>query len=391
VRKPSRILVAFVALIAFAVLAAACGGVSKPVGWAGPGLSGSLYVSLDRGHLSELDAGTYEEQWRFPIEDSFTCGNESFENHELEGIYETPAIDQSTVYFGAYDDAVYALNREDGTCKWRFRTGDPVIGGTVLGTDGLYAPSSDGMLYLLNAEDGTVETSFEVGDSWTTPLLTDDAVYVATMDGKLWKLAPGTLEPIWDAPFEVSAALLTPPKMAGDDKTVLVGGIGRTLYGVDSEDGSELWSVSGGNWFWGPPAVDGTMVYATSLGGEVKAIDATSGSVAWTYDTPESVRSGPVVAGDLVVAVDNDGNIYRLSKDSGELLGTEPSDLKESVYATPLLLPESNATTLSPSAGASPSASPEQGEGGAVLLIVTRDGHLFTYDVERGLVTEVLG
>jgi outer membrane protein assembly factor BamB len=286
-----------------------------------------------------------------------------------------------------------------------------IVGGTVLGTDGLYVPSSDGTLYLLNPEDGSVKATFETGDTWSTPLVLDDAVYVGTMDGKLWKLRPGTLEPIWDEPFSVTAALLTPPTLAGDGTTVLVGGIGRELYAVDSEDASELWSVSGGNWFWGPPAVDGTMVYATTLDGEVIAIDATNGSVAWTYDTLESVRSGPVVAGDLVVAVENDGKVYRITKENGELLGTEPSGLKKSVYATPLLLPGSIATpspgvTLAPEeqsvpptdAGpterpsASPTASPTPSEGanGAMLLIVTRDGHLFTFDVERGLVTEVL-
>lgn len=368
------------AIVVFAVIAAACAGVDKPNGWARPEVSGqSLYVSLDRGKLSSLDPETYQVQWEFPVTEEFACGSGAAEKRELEGFYETPAFDDETLYFGAYDGAVYAVNRSDGACTWRFETGDPIVGGVVLGDEGLYVPSEDGFVYLLSPEDGSEVAKFAAGELWSTPLVTKDAVYAATMEGKLWKLSLGTLEPIWDQPFSVEAALLTAPTLV-DPSTILVGGIGKRLYAVDTGDGAEKWSVSGKNWFWGPPAVDGTTVYATNLGGEVKAIDGTNGDELWTFKADESLRAGVVVAGDVVVAVDNAGHVYRLSADKGESLG-QPNALEETVYATPLLLGRSQG------APASPAASEAAGD---TVLIVTKGGQLWTLDVTLGRTSEVV-
>lgn len=381
--------IALGAIVVFAVLATGCAGVSKPSGWTRPEISGqSLYVSLDRGKLSSLDPATYQLQWEFPVTEEFACGGGTAQRRDLKGIYETPAIDGETLYFGAYDGVVYAVNRSDGACKWRFETGGPIVGGVVFGTEGLYVPSESGFVYLLNPEDGTEIAKFAAGEVWSTPLVTKDAVYVATMEGKLWKLSLGTLEPIWDQPFSVDAALLTPPALV-DSSTILVGGIGKRLYAVDAGDGAEKWSVSGKNWFWGPPAVDGTTVYATNLGSEVKAINGTNGDELWTFNANESLRAGVVVAGDIVVAVDNSGAVYRLGADNGELQG-QPNELAEGVYATPLLLSGGQGVS-SPTASASPAATPASSQAaGATVLIATKSGHLWTLDVTLGRTTEVV-
>ena len=288
----------------------------------------SLYTTLEKGKLFSLEAGSYKQQWVFPAADDVQCGNETAQR-KLDGLYSEPAVANGKVYFGAYDGAVYALEQDNGTCLWRFESGDPIVGGVVLGEQGLYVPSSDGYLYLLNPDDGSLKEKFNVGTAWSTPLLTDDAIYVSTMDGELWKLSLDLKSQVWSGPFTVDGALLTPPTPVGDS-TILVGGIGKALYAVSTSDGTKQWEVTGKNWFWGTPTVDGTTVYATTLGGEVKKIDGTNGNVAWTYKTLESVRSSVVLAGGFVVAVDNSGKIYRLKPDTtnpdGEAEGA-PSDL----------------------------------------------------------------
>lgn len=387
-----------------AVLAAGCAHVSKPTGWSTPEVdSGSLYTTLDRGKLSSLDAATYAAKWQFPTGKEVTCGSEAAEKHDIEGIYEAPSLDDSNVYFGGYDGWVYAVDRGSGVCKWRFETPDPIVGGTVLGKAGLYVPSEDGNLYLLNPADGSLIKKRNVGEIWTTPLLTDDGIYVDTMDGNLFKLDPETLEDVWSKPFSVASALLVPPTKLGDD-TVLVGGIGKKLYAVSAADGSQKWAVSGDNWYWGRPAIDGTTVYATNLGGEVQAIDGTNGDVTWTYTTLKSLRAGVTVTDGMVVAADTSGNVYRLDKASGELQG-QPNELNETVYATPLLLaagaPGQASPAASPGASSSPAPSPARsgspapspapgGSGGPAVLISTQGGHLYLLDVALGRTTEVV-
>lgn len=373
---------ALVVVAGLALVMAGCARVGKPNGWASPEIDGSLYVSLDRGQVQSLDAETYQIEWEFPQAKEFSCGGGEAQSRDLEGIYESPALGDETLYIGAYDGNVYAVDREDASCKWLFETGDPIVGGLALTEDGVYVPSQDGFLYLLDAEDGSEITKRAVGDVWATPLVTKDAVYVATMEGKLWKLAPGTLEPLWDEPFSVESALLTSPtsNLRGQ---ILVGGIGKTLYAVSEDDGSEVWSASGANWFWGRPLVDGETIYATNLGKEVKAINAADGSELWSFKAGSAIRAGVVVVGDTVVAVDDKGQVYRLAREDGALIG-QPNELEETVHATPLVLSERPATS------GSLTPAPTGDEEGAEVLISTKDGHLWVLDVTQGRTAEVV-
>lgn len=66
------------------------------------------------------------------------------------GIHGAPLEDEDgTLYFGAQDDAVYAIGT-DGVIKWRFETGADVDGPLSLLSDGsLVVPSEDGTVTLL--------------------------------------------------------------------------------------------------------------------------------------------------------------------------------------------------------------------------------------------------
>lgn len=353
-----RGLILVIAATLFVALGSACVGIANPDGWAPPAeTDDALYVSRDGGEMSALDPATYDEIWVFPKEDEFACGDEEPAKRDLRGIYEAPALDDERLYISAYDDAVYAVNRTDGTCAWRFATDDPNIGAPVLGDVGLYVASTDGTLYVLDPETGEQTDSFAAGDIWSTPLLTEDALYLTTMEGQMWKLDPATLDPIWDAPFDVDAGLLTQPVLVGE--TVVAGGIGGKLYGVNAATGEEQWSVGGAKWFWGTPTAVGTTVYATTLGKEVMAVDVATGNKLWTAKTMASVRSGPVVTGNLVVAVDNDGNIYRLDTVTGQE-ASGPSQLETSVYASPIVASDDK------------------------VLIVARNGDVFSFDPVEG-------
>jgi outer membrane protein assembly factor BamB len=58
--------------------------------------------------------------------------------------------DDGTLYFGAQDDAAYAVERT-GAVRWRFVTGDDVDAPLTLLADGaLVVPSDDGIVYLLS-------------------------------------------------------------------------------------------------------------------------------------------------------------------------------------------------------------------------------------------------
>ena len=247
---------------------------------------------------------------------------------------------------------------------------DAVTAGPVLDGDRLFAGSTDGNLYVLNAETGDELERVDTGTVGATPLLTEDGqLLVATEDGKLHNLDVETLDSNWNAPFEVSTGLLTPPVLTGAE-TVVVGGIGAKLFGIDSATGDERWSFDAKNWFWGEPAVHGTegseIVIATNLDGRVYSVIAGTGEDAWpSIDSGDPIRGGVAISEDgTAVVVNNEGLVLLIDPQTGEKL--DEIDLKEGVYASPVIH-----------------------DGAAIIL--SRSHDIFRVDLESGRVVEAGG
>jgi len=335
------------------LFAAACGRVSKPQGFAEPQLDGdTLYVSLNAGKMAAVNATDFSVIWEFPKDDDFACGQDKSKRHDLQSIYGSPVVDGDRVYFGAYDGNMYGLDARTGDCLWESHKSrdpgvqckrepdGPIVGGAALHEGVLYVGSDDGQVYGIDAETGDVHFCLDVGGAvWSTPLIADNTLYVATMNGEVRAVEPGDWHPKWRQPFRTSAGLLTDPVLAGDK--LIVGGIGETLFALDVSDGEEVWSFPAGNWFWGRPLVDGKTVYATNLDGKVYAVDVDSGRPAWesnTFKAPEAIRAAPLLTGGALVVVDRGGNVYSLDPDTGEVLKSEPAVIEKRVLANPIEL-----------------------------------------------------
>jgi outer membrane protein assembly factor BamB len=317
--------------------AAACVQTNNPVGWAGPAASDTIVVAAtDRGELSAFETADVERDdaqplWKFP------SGDEEPEL-DLRAIYGTPLIVGDRVYFGAYSGEVWALSLEDGSVEWSFDTQAPIIAGLAASDTALYAANDDGSLIALDPDSGDELRRFSAGDSvWGAPLVADDTVYVASVNGKLYALNASTFEPEWDEPYQTGHGLISDPVLA--DGIVLSGGLDRAMHAVDAATGAERWTFKSDNWFWGRPLVlDGT-VYAPNLDSRVYALDLDSGDEAMpAFEAEQPVRSAPVLAGDALVIIDRSGNVYGVSVDLSEQLWDAPAFLDKTVLSDALVL-----------------------------------------------------
>jgi eukaryotic-like serine/threonine-protein kinase len=402
----------FALILAFALLAAACGRVVAPQGWAGPSLSAdgkTLYASIERGKMAALDSNmapetgaqcdnatdddgdgavnegcpkagqkseehdqclndTNDDQNNGVADDSsvndgcpatlvrwiFPPDTDEGNKLKLEGIYGAPVQVGGAIYFGAYDSNVYALDAAAGTPLWRFETDDPIVSALAVRDGTIYATSTDGGLYAIDAATGGRKGSFDTGSSiWSSPLLVEDVVYVAAMDGQLYALDANTLKPISGFSFKTNAGLLMDPTLADKD-TLLVGGIDHKLYALDPKTGKELWPTpfEGRNWFWANPLVQGDRAIVPDLDGNVYAVNLKDGTALWTkpFEAGSPVRSAPLLAGTTVLIVDQKGNAFGINPGEGSRLWG-PTLLGKTVLSDPLLL-QSQSGLASPAASA---------------------------------------
>ena len=87
------------------------------------------------GDKSEATRGSYDF-WTVMLGATGTMGAKKWEFAAGSPISSSPAIgSDGTVYFGSYDNKVYALN-PNGTEKWNFVTGNKLNSSPAIGPDG---------------------------------------------------------------------------------------------------------------------------------------------------------------------------------------------------------------------------------------------------------------
>jgi len=69
-------------------------------------------------------------------------------------VFSSPAIgSDGTVYVGAYDNKLYAINGKSGVKLWEFETGGWVTSSPAIGSDGtVYVGSNDNKIYAIKTE-----------------------------------------------------------------------------------------------------------------------------------------------------------------------------------------------------------------------------------------------
>jgi FOG: WD40-like repeat len=232
-------------------------------------------------------------------------------------------VDGDLVYIGSYSGKVLALSTsarsqdlpfpQVRSGEWLYPGTEGVIGGivgaAVISEDTIYVASSDGRVYSLDKGFGDLNWKSDILDEklWTTPVIEGDTIYVSTLDGHIYTLSTktGSLLP-WS--FKAEVGFVSSPVLYGD--TIFVGSFDRNLCAVKIGDVETLWEFPGGRWFWATPVVKDGVVYAGCLDGKIYAVAADTGEELWEFDAGSPVVASPVLVGDLLVVAAEAGDVY---------------------------------------------------------------------------------
>jgi outer membrane protein assembly factor BamB len=260
--------------------------------------------------------------------------------------------DQGRVYWGSGDGILRARSAENGEFVWDFEADDPEVndafinwfeGNIAMGPDGtLYVPNDNWFIYAINRDDGSVKWKFKTPDqTWSLPAVDaatskiyicnnnllpnlGDNVFALDSDGK----------EIWTTSF--IGTIAASPLLTDEGKLVFGGFDGFTHF-LDSSDGTESWSFPARDHLYASIAElsDGTLIQA-GADGTIYALDPENGKQIWAFDTLEPIRSSPAVDGnDNIYLGSGEGKLFVLNPDgtlrwSMQLIADDRNDLNAS-------------------------------------------------------------
>ncbi|PSQ39036.1 hypothetical protein BRD13_04590 [Halobacteriales archaeon SW_5_70_135] len=256
------------------------------------------------------------------------------------GVHGTPTVAGDTVYVGAYDGALYALDRATGERRWRVRLGD-AVGSSPAYHDGRvylaveFAPY-EGSLFAVDARTGVVEAEAPAPTDHphSTPALAPaaDRVVVGANDGDVYGF---TLDLDRDRSWEVHTDGAVKGPVAVHDGAAFVGSWDRHLYRIDLRTGTVAWRHATGGKVMSGPAVDPRrgVVYVGSHDRRVHAVGV-DGEPAWRSGTGGWITGCPSVVGDRVLVGSYDGHLYALDPESGDTFGDRAWSLELDGWVT---------------------------------------------------------
>jgi outer membrane protein assembly factor BamB len=231
-------------------------------------VGGTVFFGAGDSRVYAVDAATGREKWH-----AETGGR----------VRGSPAVDASHVYVGSADGRVYAFDRATGAAKWKFETEGVKLESGKFGFDRRTVQSSpavangtvfvgarDGWIYAIDAATGAEKWRFDHKVSWinTSPAVVDGVVYAGSSDAQfvqaidaatgkeMWRTTTGVT---WSSPA-VTAEMV----YAGD-------GAGR-INALDRKTGKLLWSFRTGSTVYSSPTPSGDLVFVGSTDAGVYAL-----------------------------------------------------------------------------------------------------------------------
>jgi outer membrane protein assembly factor BamB len=246
--------------------------ISFPVSGSTPAVAdGVAYLAGVRGEVAAYELATDHKLWETTLD---------------AGTSSSPLVIDGTLYIGANDDALYALDITDGRERWRFEVGE--------GSDYTWGPSpsfADGVIFFPCAS--------------------------AKGDTGLFAIDVASGEDVWQ--FEPDAPGLFTPAVVGG--TLYLGGNGGDVYALDIAIGEARWKTTLSS-IWSTPAVTSDLVIVQTMSGMLAGLDRASGEPRWSVETGAS-WSSPVVAGDTAYVVNNglafEAGLYAVNVRDGSL------------------------------------------------------------------------
>lgn len=236
------------------------------------------------------------------------------------GSESSPAVVGGTVFVGADDANLYAVDAATGAVRWTAPTGAAINLSSPAVADGrVFIGSLDQKVYGFDAStDAQLWNASTEAVVQAPPTVANGVLYAAS--DKLYAFEPATGQVLWTADTG-GPVLFSAPTVVGGK--VYVGGFNTEfLHGVlrafDATTGDLLWTAMTFGAIEGAPVVVGDAVYLAS-GFGIQAFDASTGATLWELVLESNALNTPAVVGGVVYVASQSGRVYALNAATGAI------------------------------------------------------------------------
>ena len=223
-----------------------------------------VFAGSSSGEMLGIDAVSGAQLWSFKV------------GAKIES---EPLAEDGAVYFGASDGALYALNLYSGKQLWKYQTSTIISARPVIAGGRIFAQTRQNMVVALDLKTGKwlwhyqreIPTGFTV-ESAAGPAVARGLVYAGFSDGYAAAINAEDGAPVWTRKLTRKSQFTDSwgtPVVAGDRVYVAVYSDG--IVCLDAKGGQELWraEVPGAS----PPIAAGDRLATTTADGEILALD----------------------------------------------------------------------------------------------------------------------
>ncbi|HEY1357219.1 MAG TPA: PQQ-binding-like beta-propeller repeat protein [Thermoleophilaceae bacterium] len=260
---------------------------------------GHVYQAQQKGLFFAINAKSGKVRWR---KDTGRCSASSptIRNHV---VYQSwmDFVDCPQGRAGA-SGFVIAWNADTGKKIWKFNTA-PVESSPLLVKNTVYVGAWDNRVHAINARTGRQRWSFQGdGQMNTSPAYWKGTIYVASYGGTVYALNARTGKMRWSTQSHASLSgrefFYASPAVAYG--RVYIGNSDGTFYVYGAKTGKLRWARPLGTYIYGGAAIYKRRVFVGTYDGNFYALDAATGDVIWQKSMPSAVHSSPTVMDGLV-------------------------------------------------------------------------------------------
>ncbi|RLD08170.1 MAG: protein kinase [Chloroflexota bacterium] len=261
---------------------------------------GTIYVGAYDNNLYALDASTGEFIWKYATEG---------------GIAGKPTIYEEKLFFGSADQCVHAISSRSGNNIWTHKTDGSIFSSPYAAEQHIFIGSDDEHLYVLNTRTGRLAWRMNGGSKVrSSPLIVGDKVYFGTEGGEVYCVDfSGNTQ--WHT--TAKRAFTASPHFANG--VIYIPSLDGVLYAIDAKTGWIIWRFRMNKGSISTPITDANHVFLGATDGHMYCINIKSSQKAWSFPTEAQINGSPIFYKDAIYFGSTDSKIYSLEAKNGNL------------------------------------------------------------------------